>query len=261
MSEDNEVLLERDGPVATIILNRPDRLNALAHRMRETVAAHVRALDADPDCRVMVLTGAGKAFCAGGDIQSMEAFDDDAAKRTLGASQAMSRTVNLAEKPVIGSIRGACAGGGMSLALACDMRIASETARFTMTFRRIGLVPDIGGMFYLTQLLGLSQAKDLVFSARTVGAAEALELGLVNRVVPDAELESATRAMADELAASAPLALANSKRMLRGLYVPTLEQQLAFEFEIQSRLMLSEDHKEACRAFLEKRPPPAFKGR
>lgn len=256
-----DVLLQRDGPVATIVLNRPDRLNALANKMRETVAGHVQDLDHDPTCRVMVLTGAGKAFCAGGDIQSMEAFDDEAAKRTLNASQTMSRTVNLAEKPVIGAIRGACAGGGMSLALACDMRIASETARFTMTFRRIGLVPDIGGMFYLTQLLGLAQAKDLVYSARTVGADEALELGLVNKVVPDAELETATRALADELAASAPIALANSKRMLRGLYMPSLEQFLAFEFEIQSRLMLSEDHKEACRAFLEKRKPRAFQGR
>jgi len=256
-----DVLLERDGAIATIILNRPDRLNALANRMRETVAGHVRDLDRDPECRAMVLTGAGKAFCAGGDIQSMEAFDDAEARRILAASQTMSRTVALAEKPVIGAIRGACAGGGMSLALACDMRIASDTARFTMTFRRIGLAPDIGALFYLTQLLGLSEAKDLVFSARTVGAAEALELGLVNRVVPDAALESATRDLAAELASSPPLALSNAKRMLRGLYVPTLEQFLTLEFEIQSRLLLSEDHKEACRAFLEKRKPHAFQGR
>jgi 2-(1,2-epoxy-1,2-dihydrophenyl)acetyl-CoA isomerase len=178
-------------------------------------------------------------------------------------SQLRHRTIlalyNL-EKPAIAAVRGAIYGIGNGLALACDLVVASDTARFSMAFKKVGVVPDGGTVFFLTQRLGLAQAKDLVYTARVVAAEEALKLGLVARVVPDQELETQARALAEELAGSATYALALAKKMFQGMYVPTLEQLMEMETLASGLARLTHDHKEGVDAFQEKRPPK-FLGR
>jgi len=164
------------------------------------------------------------------------------------------------EKPLIAAVRGPVYGIGNSLALACDLVIASETAKFSMAFKKVGIVPDGGAIFFLTQYLGIARAKDLVYTARAVPAGEALELGLVVRVVPDEKLEAEARALAQELAESATYALALSKKMFQSMYVPTLEQLLEMETLASGLARMTHDHQEGVAAFKEKRPPK-FQGK
>lgn len=250
-----DVEFTREGPIATLTLNRPEKLNALTREMPLAIADHVNAVNADPDLRVIVLTSKGRAFCSGADVSKMGHADILATRRSL-ADYHHKATLALANssKPVIAAVRGHAVGVGFSLALACDLVIASETAKFSMIFKRVGVVPDGGGMFFLTQRMGVAQAKDLIFTARIVEAAEAKSLGIVSRVVPDAKLEDEARQFATELAESAPLPLMMAKKMFQSLYVPTLEQHLEHEILAQTQMVLSEDHKEGVRAFLEKRP-------
>ncbi|MFO1190303.1 MAG: enoyl-CoA hydratase/isomerase family protein [Alphaproteobacteria bacterium] len=250
-----EVEFTREGPIATLSLNRPDKLNALTRDMPVAIAEHVNAVNADPDLRAIVLTGKGRAFCSGADVSKMGHADILATRRSLGDyhHKAILAIANSA-KPVIAAVRGHAVGVGFSLALACDLIVASDTAKFSMIFKRIGVVPDGGGLFFLAQRMGVAQAKDLVYTARIVDAAEAKSLGIASRVVADATLEDETRKFATELAESAPLSLMMAKKMFQSLYVPSLEQHLEHEILAQTQMVLSEDHKEGVRAFLEKRP-------
>jgi len=249
------VRLDKDGAVATLTLDRPERLNAMADPMWDALHAHLGTIAVDEAIRAVILTGAGRAFCSGGDVTGMAKSDVVSGRaRSQRRHRAVLALYNL-EKPVIAAVRGAVYGIGNALALACDIVVASETTKFSMAFKKVGVVPDGGAIFFLTQNLGLARAKDLVYTARAVPAAEALALGLVARVVPDDKLESEARALAVEMAESATYALALAKKMFHSLYVPTLEQLLEMETLASGAVRLTHDHQEGVAAFKEKRAP------
>lgn len=248
------VSFEKDGSIAVLTLDRPDRLNAMADPMWDALYEHLGKIAADDEIRAVILTGAGRAFCSGGDVTGMANSDIASG---LTRSRHRHRTVlalyNL-DKPVIAAVRGPVYGIGTALALACDLVVASDTTKFSMAFKKVGVVPDGGAVFFLTQYLGISQAKDLVYTARVVSADEAIKLGLVVRVVPDQKLETEARALATEMAESATYALALAKKMFRCMYVPTLEQLMEMETLASGLVRLTHDHKEGVDAFKEKRP-------
>jgi len=254
------VRLEKDGALAILTLDRPDRLNAMADPMWDALHGHLMTIAADDVIRAVILTGAGRAFCSGGDVTGMAKSDILSGRaRSQRRHRAVLALYNL-EKPVIAAVRGAVYGIGNALALACDIVVASDTTKFSMAFKKVGVVPDGGAIFFLTQNLGVARAKELVYTARVVPAAEALALGLVARVVADDKLEIETRALATELAESATYALALAKKMFHSMYVPTLEQLMELETLASGAARLTHDHKEGVEAFKEKRPP-RFQGR
>ncbi|HKA40060.1 MAG TPA: enoyl-CoA hydratase/isomerase family protein [Burkholderiales bacterium] len=254
------VKFDKDGSIATLTLDRPDRLNAMADPMWEALHEHLGKIAVDDTIRAVILTGAGRAFCSGGDVTGMAKTDIASGRaRSQSRHRAVIALYNL-DKPVIAAVRGAVYGIGNALALACDLVLASETTRFSMAFKKVGVVPDGGAIFFLTQRLGISRAKDLVYTARAVAADEALSLGLATRVVPDDKLETEARALAQELAESATYALAMAKKMFHSMYVPSLEQLLEMETLASGLARLSHDHQEGVAAFKEKRPPK-FQGR
>ena len=264
MTAFEHVLLARNQGVGTITLNRPDKLNAFAGRMPQEVVEAIRLLADADDVRVLVVTGAGRAFCAGADIGYMqrlvETADRENARALVETGRAIVTTIRNTPKPVIASVNGPAAGGGANLALACDIRLASDRATIGQTFNRIGLHPDWGGTYFLPRLVGPSRALELIFTGEMVHAAEALSLGLFNRVVPHDRLADETRALASALAAKPPMAMALAKRAIYDSDTHTLDEMLDMELEHQMRCFGSEDATEGLRAFLEKRPP-AFRGR
>lgn len=254
------IQVTKQNGIATVLLNRPDKLNALSAEMYHELADQFEALGTDDTVRAVVLTGAGRAFCAGGDVGSMGNYDVVAGRqRSRGHHRAIINLHNL-EKPVIAAIRGAAAGVGASLTLACDLIIASETAYLLMAFKNVGIPPDGGAVYFLTQYLGIARAKELVYTARKLPAKEAHELGIVMKVVPDGELEAEANALAQELATSATYALSLAKKMFQSMYTPTLEQLLEMEILAVCGARLTHDHKEGIAAFKEKRKP-RFEGR
>ena len=246
--------VSKSNGVATLLLNRPDKLNALSEEMYHGIADRCAALDADDEVRAIILTGAGRAFCAGGDVGSMGGYDVVTGRKR---SQKHRRTVvNLynVEKPVIAAVRGPAAGIGFSLALASDLIVASESAYFLAAFKNVGIPPDGGAVFFLTQYLGIARAKEIAYTARRIPAQEAREMGLVTKVVPDDKLEQEALALAQDLASSATYALRLAKRMFQSMYVPTLEMLLEMENLAVCGARLTHDHKEGVAAFREKRP-------
>lgn len=248
-----------DDAIGTITLNRPDKLNAFAGRMRQELVAVVRELAADPDVRVLVITGAGRAFCAGADIEYMrhliEESDYESARALVEAGRDVVTTIRSTGKPVIASINGPAAGGGANLALACDLRIASEKASIGQTFNRIGLHPDWGGTYFLPRLVGPSKAIELVFGGDMIDAAEAYRIGLFSRIVPHEQLEHTTKEMARALAEKPPVATALAKKAIYRSAGSTLEQMLDIELDNQLTCFKSEDAREGLQAFLDKRKP------
>ena len=263
MSQD---LLEalKDG-VAVLTLNRPDRLNAMSPSMLDALLEALPRLAADPEVGVVVLTGAGRAFCAGGDVKAMAegrefggtTLEDKA--QALRSRMEVSRWLHEMPKPTIAMVRGAAAGAGMSLALACDLRVAGDTARFATAFARVGYAGDFGGSWFLTQLVGTGKARELYFTTDIVDAREARELGMVNRVVPDARLEEETLALAARLARGPRIAYRYMKRIYNAAESGTLKDLLDLEAWHHTRCGLTEDHREAAKAFVEKRDP-VFRG-
>jgi len=245
--------------LAIITLDRPEKLNALTVDMREALASHFETAARDPAVRAVLLTATGKAFCASGDVNKMGDFTPASGRELLRLAHRMVRNLANIEKPVVAGVRGAVAGIGWSMAMACDAVIASDTAKFTQVFRHVGVVPDGGAIYFLTQHLGLLRAKELTMSGRRVDAAEAHSLGLVNRVVPDGELDAVALAYARELANGPTFALGAAKKLFKQMYQPTLEAYLDAEAWAQGLTLMTEDHKEGVKAFFEKRKPE-FKG-
>jgi 2-(1,2-epoxy-1,2-dihydrophenyl)acetyl-CoA isomerase len=263
MAED---LLEtiKDG-VAVLTLNRPERLNALSGSMLTALLEALPRLAADPDVGVVVLTGAGRGFCAGGDVKAMAegreftgTFEEKA--QSLRAAMEVSRWLHEMPKVTIAMVRGAAAGAGLSLALACDLRVASDTARFATAFARVGYSGDFGGSWYLTQLVGTAKARELYYTADIVDAQPAQALGIVNRVVPDARLEEECMALAARLARGPRVAYQYMKRNFNAAESGSLRDSLDLEAWHHTRCGETSDHREAAKAFLEKREP-VFKGR
>lgn len=258
------VLVTRDDAVATVTLNRPDKLNAFAGRMRQEIAAAVRAMAGDATVRVVVITGAGRAFCAGADIGYMRALtesrDVEGFRRLVEAGREVVTVIRDTPKPVIASVNGPAAGGGANLALACDLRIASDRASIGQTFNKIGLHPDWGGTYFLPRLVGPGAALELIFTAEMIGAEDAYRLGLFNRVVPHERLAEETAHLARALAAKPPLALARAKQAVYQSDRSTLDEMLDIELRHQLELFASDDAREGFAAFLEKRTP-VFQGK
>ncbi|HEY8490208.1 MAG TPA: enoyl-CoA hydratase [Dehalococcoidia bacterium] len=262
------ILVDVTDGVGLITLNRPDRLNALTGPMWGELADAAERLAADAAVRCVVLTGAGRAFCAGGDVKAMaegegagggfSSFEEGvAAQRRWHRVSALLHTM---PKPTIAMVNGAAAGAGLSVALACDLRIAGESARLGTAFARVGLAGDFGGTYFLTKLAGPARARELYFTAEILDARRALELGLVNRVVPDEQLREVTLELARQLAAGPTVAYASMKHNLTLAESGTLQEVLDSEAELHRRSGLTRDHREAARAFAEKRQP-TFEGR
>lgn len=254
------IKVTKEAGVATVLLDRADKLNALSAEMYHDLAHHFEALGADDEVRAVILTGAGRAFCAGGDVGSMGSYDVVAGRKRSKSHQRMIVTLHHLEKPVIAAVRGPAAGIGFSLALAGDLIVASETAYFLAAFKNVGIPPDGGAVFFLTQHLGIARAKDIAYTARRVPAQEALDLGFVIKVVPDERLDAEAKALASDLAASATYALRLAKKMFHSMYVPTLEMLLELETVATGGARLTQDHAEGIAAFKEKRKP-RFTGR
>jgi len=256
------VLLDRDGAIATLTLNRPASLNALESEMIEALITHSAALAADDSVRCVIIKGAGRHFMAGGDIR---AFGDQLAGAPSDRRQHFTRMVehmhaaieNLQRMPhpVLASVHGAVAGLGLSLMCACDLAIASDSSYFTSAYRHLGLTPDGGMSYTLPRLVGPKKATEIVLLGERFDAAEALKLGLVNRVVPESELQVTTDRLAMALATGPVLAIRNGKRLLSQSLSQSLSAQLQSEAQSFGACAATEDFAEGVRAFLDKRAP------
>jgi 2-(1,2-epoxy-1,2-dihydrophenyl)acetyl-CoA isomerase len=252
-----QVLLDRADGVGTLTLNRPDKLNAFAGRMRQEIAEALDELEGDDSVRVVVITGAGRAFCAGGDVAYMaelvERRDVEAMAALVDAGRHVVTTIRRSRKPVIASVNGVAAGGGANLALACDLRIASERATLGQTFNRIGLHPDWGGTYFLPRLVGPAKALELFWLAEIIDARECERLGLFNKVVAHTALPEETHSWARALASKPALAIALAKRAVYESLDRTLPEMLDYELDAQLQCFESGDAGEGIRAFTEKR--------
>ncbi len=263
MTKDLIELIE-DG-VATLTMNRPERRNAMSTDMVRALLEAVSRLAADQGVGVVVLTGAGGAFCAGGDVKAMAEGKEfaegtlEGKAQALRASMEVSRWLHEMPKPTIAQVPGAAAGAGLSLALACDMRIAAASARFVTAFARVGYSGDFGGSYFLTRLVGTAKARELYYTADPVDAEQALALGLVNRVVPDDDLQGEVATLARRLAKGPRVAYRYMKRNMNAAECGSLAELLDMEAWNHTRCGMTEDHREAARAFVEKREP-VFKG-
>lgn len=260
MVSDSSILVDDQGGVRTITLNRPDVLNAFDQRMLEMLVKTVRDAAKDRSVRCLMLTGAGRAFCSGQDLAEVaDKYKSDEPielgnhlRKLYNPMIAKLRTM---EKPVIGAINGVAAGAGCSLALACDVRIAAESASFVEAFIHVGLVPDCGSTFMLPRLVGLGRAMEIACSGRKVKSDEAERIGLVNRVVPDAALATEAAKMAAGWGALPAKGLGLTKRLMNMAWTSDLETQLDFEAQCQTTAGQTPDHREGVVAFLEKRKP------
>ena len=246
--------MRRDGAVQTIVLNRPDVLNAFNADMHKALAAALKDARAD-DVRAVVITGAGRGFCVGQDLNEFRDATGDIADRLRASYHPNILAIRALEKPVIAAVNGAAAGAGLSLACACDIRIASDAAAFVPAFVNIGLVPDSGGTFFITRLLGPARAFEWMTSGRKLTAAEAQACGLVSEVVEAAALEGHVAGVAGRLADMPTRAIGMSKRLFDRAAESTLEDQLELEAQLQSAATKTNDFREGVAAFLEKRKP------
>jgi 2-(1,2-epoxy-1,2-dihydrophenyl)acetyl-CoA isomerase len=252
--------LHIEGPIAKVVLNRPERLNALTWEMRQQLRHHFTELRFNDAIRAIIVTGEGRAFCTGADVGGMQRQDLKGERDKLQqGSHSYMRVLTAIEKPVIAAVRGPTVGVGWSIAMGCDLIVASETARFSQVFRRIGLAPDGGAIWFLTRRIGLARAKELVFTARFVEAQEALSLGLVNYVVSDSELMAKAEELAADLASGPTFAFGMAKKMF-AMANASYEEFLDVESLVQPQLGQTDDHREGVAAFKEKRQPK-FKGR
>ena len=265
----NQDLLHRiEGGIATLTMNRPEARNALSAEMAEGLAEALPRLAQDAAVRLVVLTGAGAAFCAGGDVKGFarragneaSASTFDHRVNDLRRRMELSRWLHEMPKPTLAVMPGPAAGAGLSLALACDLRIAADDAKITTAFSRIGLSGDFGGSYFLTHLVGAAKAREMYFTGQVLSGAEAQRLGLVHRAVPAAELPGAAQAWAEELAALPTIAIGYMKRNLNAGLRGSLAEVMDLEAIHMVRTFETADHKAAAAAFVDRRPP-RFEGR
>ena len=258
MSE-THFLFDISNGVGTITLNRPEAMNALAGNMRDILLETLTAYADDPDVRCVVITGAGRAFCAGGDIEAMaqwqENNDTSSFTNLLGTVEKVVKKLRTMPKPVIAAINGPAAGGGMNMALACDMRLGCEKTLFSESFVKIGLIPDWGGFESLTRLVGAAKSMELMMTGERVKAEEAYRLGLLNHILPFEGFMDHVQTFAERIADGPPQAIAAIKSGVYNALGASLDEVLEFEHQTQATLILSDDSREGMRAFLEKRSP------
>tara|TARA_Y100000590_G_scaffold283683_1_gene319153 strand:- start:360 stop:1133 length:774 start_codon:yes stop_codon:yes gene_type:complete len=257
MMSDESVLVEISNQVATVILNRPKKLNAIDFQLADQLHSALRDLDNDDSVRSIVLTGAGRAFSAGADLQARDDGETSGTAPSLSDRLFQSFAI---QKPVIASINGVAVGGGCTMTLLCDIRIASDNARFQLPFAKLCLSAELGSTYILPRLIGLGRATELLLTSRTIDAHEAKEIGLVNRVVPASELGSVTQELAENIASFPPQAVRVNKKALQLGLNSDLESQRQHEELALTVLSKTEDAREAVAAFREKRDP-IFKGR
>lgn len=251
-----DLLLEKKGNIAIVTLNRPDVLNAFSIEMREGLAITFESFARDDDVRSVVITGAGRAFSTGGDIKGWgDLKNENRMKTIMEFAHRSVKAITSLEKPVIAMVNGDAVGAGCNLALACDLIIVSENARFGEVFVKIGLGPDWGGAYFLPRVIGMAKAKELLFTGKIIGAKEALEIGLINSVVPHEELEKTVMKLAEKLSQSATKAIGMTKAFLHKAWQMDLKEALEYEAFMQKELMKTTDHKEAVKAFLNKTKP------
>jgi enoyl-CoA hydratase/carnithine racemase len=261
----SDLLYDKDGAIATITLNRPDRLNAITPAMLDALSAALVDADGDRAVRVIVLTGAGRGFCSGLDLKDLASgrnigSDAGAFPVRFDLRNAPPIVLHQVDKPTVCALNGAAAGYGMDLALGCDIRIASDRAKLAAAFTRRGVLPESGGTWLLPRLVGWAKACEIAFTGRTLSAADCLELGLVNRVVAHELFEKEVRALAEEIAANAPLAVQATKRMMRLGLEDGFESNVHQVYLQLLPLFRSHDFQEGVKAFQEGRPP-RFEGR
>ncbi|MEE8386780.1 MAG: enoyl-CoA hydratase [Dehalococcoidia bacterium] len=257
------MLLDVSERIATLTLNRPNKLNALNGELMEELVPVIERLAEDKEVRCVVITGAGRGFCAGGDIAGMasgEALPNENPVTRLRRLEETSRLLHEMPKPTIAMVNGPAAGAGLSIALACDIRIAGESARFGTAFIRIGFSGDFGGTWMLQRLVGPAKARELYFTGNLIDAREAERIGLVNRVVPDDQLAGETRALAERMAKGPPIAMARMKQNMNLGLASDYSTLLDAEAEGMIMTAMTEDNREAVKAFLEKRSA-TFHGR
>jgi 2-(1,2-epoxy-1,2-dihydrophenyl)acetyl-CoA isomerase len=254
-----EVETSREGAVLTITLNRPDVLNAFNAAMQAALAAALKEAR-DLEVRAVVITGAGRGFCVGQDLKEFEGGAGDIGARLRGQYHPNVLAIRALEKPVIAAVNGPAAGAGLSFALACDLRLAADSASFVPAFVNVGLVPDSGGTFFAVRLLGPARAFEWLTSGRKLSAAEAHAWGIVSEVVEADALEGRAAELAATIAAMPTKGIGMTKRLLDGSPMRTLDEQLELEAQLQTAATQSEDFTEGVAAFLEKRPPE-FRGR
>jgi len=259
-----DIIYEEKGGIATMTLNRPDKMNAFSTGMRESMYRVVEHISQDKRVRVLIITGAGRAFCSGADVQTLAGNANRPTNQERPAEMGSERLsvhvlMQKCQKPIIAAINGVAAGAGLDLAMACDIRIASDKARFAELYIRRGIFPVEGGIYLLPRLVGVGRACELIWTGDMIDATEAASIGLVSRVVPHEELEIATKELAEKLAKAAPLAIQRSKQAIYSGLNMDFESSMKYIQPLMREILQSKDHKEGTQAFLEKREP-VFRG-